>query len=92
MPPRETEHLVVLKWTTRYPEGPWRLYLFEDKKRLFRVDFQKEGPAIFLAAKLVQEIRRNGWPCRWSVQDEAGNVTGTDVEDAARQVLERRTS
>jgi len=90
--PRETDHLVVLKYTTTFPGGPWRVYLFEDKKRLFRVDFRKEGPAIFLAAQLVQQIRRNGWPCQWSVQDEEGNVTGTSVEDAARQVLERRTS
>jgi len=90
-PKRKTPHLVVLKFDERF-NGPWHVFLFEGGKRLFRVDFQKEGPAAFLAARLVGDIRRNGWPCRWTVQDEDGNVAGADVQDAVRKVKERQAS
>lgn len=88
-PRARRRHLVVLKYTERYPGGPWRVFLFEGKKRMFRVDFRRKGPAEFLAAKIVSELRANGWECQWSVQDEDERVGGTDVSDAAKQVVVR---
>jgi hypothetical protein len=83
---RSTKHLVVLRFDPSRPGGPWRLFVFEDDKRLFRLDYRQEKPAVFMAAKLVDDIRKNGWPCRWVVQDEDGQPTGMDLREAARRM------
>lgn len=81
---KTTKHLVVLRFDPTRAGGPWHLAMFEDGKRVMRIGYNKEKPAVWMAAKMVSEIRKNGWPCTWDVQDEHGKSMGMDLSAEAR--------
>lgn len=88
---RDTEHLVVLRFDPQRDDGAgaWHIYSFANGKRMFRLDFKREKPAVWMAAKLVDELQRNGWRVRWRVQDENGLTMGTNLVVAARKMKVR---
>jgi hypothetical protein len=79
-------YLIVLRYAPRRGEDWWNVFCFHGKQKLFRLSFKKEQVAVYLAAKLVDELKRNGHKCRWQVQDETGRCTGQDLIAAGRKM------
>jgi len=70
----------------------WQVLFFADKQRLFRIPYRKEGAAMFMAAKLVDELLLNRQDFTFAVQDEYGQSIDIDLVKVAQQRRVRKTS
>lgn len=68
-------------------DGGWDVRVSVGKQRLFSIPYSGQKGATWVAAKLVDDMRRNGHKVRWVVQDEDGDaVKSPNLDGMAERV------